>query len=100
MPPASSFEEAFVTLSTTLNEVEDEMTSIPHNPANWQSDGRMYPPQKDSIRAVPDYPHVVRLRTKGHNIFIAENGSIEVRQVRSGAVLFSKPGLDGKGVWK
>ncbi len=41
-PAAASFDEAFQQLGDILNTVEDEMTSIPFDPANWQSDSRMY----------------------------------------------------------
>ena len=51
-PAASSFDEAYRQLGDILNAVEDEMTSIPFDPANWQNDGRMYPPQMDSLRTV------------------------------------------------
>ena len=49
---ASTFDEAYQQLSDVLNAVEDEMTSIPFGPANWQNDGRMYPPQLDNLGAV------------------------------------------------
>lgn len=52
-PAASDFNEAYCQLCDILNAVEDEMTSIPFDMANWQSNGRMYPPLRDSLRAVP-----------------------------------------------
>lgn len=98
-PPAGSLEEAYDQIGTILNEVEDEMTSIPFNPALWQTDGRMYPPQTDSVREVPGHPKVRRFRSRGHNTFLGENGAIEIQTAGSGQVLFTKPGVDGKGVW-
>src|SRR3954468_12381911 len=72
-PPASDFDEAYRQLCDILNAVEDEMTSIPFDPANWQNDGRMYPPQMDSLRAVPGRDDVKRFRSKAHSTLIGEN---------------------------
>ena len=41
------------------------MTSIPYDPANWMTDGRMYPPQPDSKKAVSGRSDVTRYRSKG-----------------------------------
>jgi hypothetical protein len=99
--PANSQEEAFDLLAAVLNEVEDEMTTIPFNPANWRTDDRMYPPQPDSIRDVPNHPNVKRYRSVGHNTYFANNGSIEITAITSEGetLLFSKAGSNGKGVW-
>ena len=99
-PPASNFEEGYDLLCTVLNEVEDEMTSIPFNPDAWQTDGRMYPPQADSRREVEGHPKVTRFRNRAHNTFLGENGAIEIQAAAGGAVLFAKPGADQKGVWE
>jgi hypothetical protein len=100
LPPAANFEEAKKQLDDTLNAVENELTSIPFNPETWESDGRMYPVQFDNVRTVPGHPSVKRLRSRGHNTFIGTNGSIEIQAASSAAVLFRKPGADGKGVWE
>jgi hypothetical protein len=71
------------------------MTSIPFDPANWQNDGRMDPPQMDSLRAVPDRSDVRRFRSKPHNTLIGDNGAIEIRDL-SGRPLLTKPGADGR----
>jgi hypothetical protein len=94
-----SFEEAYAGLVSILDAVEDDLTGIANNPENWKADGRLYPPQPDNRFPVPGHPGVTRLRTRGHNIFIATNGAIEIREVRTGTVVFSKPGIDGKEVW-
>ena len=62
-PPSCDFESAYRQLSDILNDVENTMTSIPYDPANWQTDGRMYPPQIESIRDVAGHPLVCRQST-------------------------------------
>jgi hypothetical protein len=97
-PAAADADEAFRQLGDILNAVEDEMTSIPFDPAHWQTDGRMYPPQPDSLRASPPgRPDVKRFRTRGHNVLIGDNGAIEIRDL-SGRVHLSKTGADGRAI--
>jgi hypothetical protein len=96
-PRASSFDEARQLVEKTLNAVEDEMSDVPFNPANWQSDGRMYPPQDDSERPVPGHPSLRRYRSRRHNTFIGTNGALEIRTV-GGEVLLTKAGADGRFV--
>ncbi len=99
-PAAADFDEAYRQIGDILNAVEDEMTSIPYDPANWQDDGRMYPPQMDSVRPVPGRDDVKRFRSKAHNTWIGANGAngaIEILSL-SGQVLLSKPGADGRTV--
>ena len=81
----------------TLNQVEDECTSIPFNPALWMEDGRMYPPQADQRRDVAGFPDIVRFRSRHHNIWIAENGAICIRE-RTGQCVLDKPGIDGRTI--
>jgi hypothetical protein len=98
--PASSHDEAFELLATILNQIENEMTTIPFNPSTWETDGRMYPPQSDSLRDVPNFPNVKRYRSIGHNTYIADNGAIEITTVTTDKEesIFSKVGSDGKPV--
>lgn len=93
----ASVTSALMLLGETLSAVEDEMTDIPNEPANWQNDGRMYPPQADNAREVENRPDLVRYRSRGHNTLIRDNGAIEIRDLH-GNVLPSKPGQDGHGV--
>ena len=95
-PASSSFEEAYRQLGDILNAVEDEMTSTPNDPANWRTDGRLYPPQLDREMSI-DRPGVRQFRSLKHFTLIAENGAIEIREV-SGRVVLSKAGSDGKHV--
>lgn len=98
-PPFTSFAEAYAGLVSILDAVEDELTGIPNDPPSWQTDGRLYPPQRDHWFSVPDWPGVTRMRTRAHNVFVAENGAMKIEDARTGAVILSKPGADGKEVW-
>ena len=89
----SSASEALSLLSSTLNAVEDEFTSIPNNPHLWESDGRLYPPRDDSRRTVPDRDDIVRYRSRKHNTWIAENGAIKI--TKGDKICLDKPGADG-----
>ena len=106
LPAAASQPEALTQLRNVLDAVEDERSGVPYDPARWQSDGRMYAPEADGRRSVPDHPLVVRYRSRGHNTFLGVNGSIEIRRVRPGVrpergdVLLTKPGADGRSVWQ
>ncbi len=81
----------------TLAVVEDEMTDIPNESGNWQTDGRMYPPQADNARDVESRIDLVRYRSREHNTLIRDNGAIEIRDLQ-GNILLSKLGQDGNGV--
>lgn len=88
---------ALALIGDTLAAVEDEMTDLPNMPENWQTDGRMYPPQSDHARGVDGHPGLTRYRSRGHNTFIRDNGAIEIQNLK-GHVLLSKPGKDQRGV--
>lgn len=93
----SSHDAAFRLLCDTLNQVEDEVSNIPCRPENWQTDGRMYPPEEDNARSVKGRNDLIRYRHRGHNTFIGENGAIEIQDL-AGTVLFAKAGSDGRGI--
>jgi hypothetical protein len=96
-PPAMNGQQGLELLTTVLNQVEDELTNIPYNPDNWMNDGRMYPPQLDSVR-LSSKPGVVRFRSRGHNTFIGLNGAIQIQKIDDASILIDKPGADGKKV--
>lgn len=98
-PGTGTFDETMGQLASILDAVEDELTDIPNVPDNWQIDQRLYPPQKDAAREVPGYPLVKRFRSRRHNVYAGENGSLEIVAL-SGRVEVRKPGLDGRGVWQ
>jgi len=97
---ATTFEEAFNLVCATLNSVEDEWTNIPFNQETSDTDGRLYPPLREGLRPVPDHPNVQRHRHRWHNTYFGANGSVEIQEVRTGNILLSKPGQDGRGVWQ
>lgn len=98
-PRAGTLDEMYAQLCKILDEVEDELTGVPNNPMNWQSDQRIYPPQKDASRDVAGHTLVTRFRSRRHNTYIGENGSVEIVTL-SGRIEVQKPGLDGRGVWE
>lgn len=91
-PPASSDADAMVLVAETLNDVEDDMTSIPYNPGTWEFDGRMYPPQPDSARDAGD--GLTRYRSRGHNTLIHSSGAIRLMTI-GGTCLLNKPAKNG-----
>ena len=96
-PAASSFDGAYEFVCNTINAVEDELTAIPYDPSKWQTDGRMYPPQIDNVRSVRGRKDVKRFRTRFHSLLIAENGAMQIWDVR-GRLIFEKNGANGKGI--
>lgn len=99
LPAASSHDGALYQIETTLNQVEDELSGVPFDPANWRTDGRMYPPQEDSAADVGGFPEVTSYRSRKHETFVAQNGALEIRDLQANEILLHKPGADGKGVW-
>ena len=98
-PNAATFDEALHQVASIMNAVEDERMGVPNIPENWREDGRMYPPQLDNMRPVPGHARVQRFRTAGHNVFIGENGSLQI-VAQNGTIELEKPGADGRGVWE
>jgi hypothetical protein len=59
-PAATTRDEAYALICTTLNAIEDEHSGVPNTPSNWQTDGRLYPPQTDRAYAVDGFPELIR----------------------------------------
>jgi hypothetical protein len=93
--PVSSADEALDLVRNILNRIEDEYSGVEYNPDAWKDDGRMYAPQEDNRRDVPDQPSVRRYRGAKHNTFIGANGSIRIQDL-AGKVLLEKQGTDGR----
>jgi hypothetical protein len=93
---AASHEEAYRLLCVTIDTVEDEMTTTPNVPADYLTDGRIYPPQADRRYRVKGRPDLRRYASRGHNTFIRDNGAITVA-LKDGTIVFDKPGADGQG---
>ena len=91
--PAADFDEAVAQIAAILNAVEDEFSGVPFDPENWMADGRLYPPQPDNEHDVPGRAGWSRFRTRGHNIFISSDGSIEIVHL-AGELLLKKNGRD------
>lgn len=80
-PVARNAEEALTLICSVLEAVESEFCPVPKtNPPPIAFDGRMYPPQPDNIRRQSDGS--LRIRTRGHRIFIDPAGSIRIYRGR------------------
>jgi len=98
---ASTFDEAYRLLCSTIEQVEDEHSGLPNEPARWKELERLFPPGIDRMSSV-EGTDVKRFDSLGHVTYIAPNGAIEIRAKRSIAgqivVHCSKPGSDGRGL--
>ncbi len=99
-PAASTRNDGYALICSTLDRVEDEHSGVPNNPPDWRTDGRLYPPQADRVYKVERFPEVLRYNSFKHDTYIGSNGAIEIRLIATDAVLFTKPGANGKGVWE
>ena len=96
-PAVANRDEAYELLAGTLNQVEDEYSGVPYAPDQYLNDARMYPPQQDALRGVPDRPDWVRYRSRGHNTWITDQGAIRITTTQGSEVVFEKRGLNGSG---
>jgi len=97
LPAASSAKQAKSQLDMTLNQVEDEFTTIPFRPDTLGSDGRMYPAQEDARFVVEGHPELAGYMHRRHETYVSNTGALLIREYR-GPVLLDRPGADGKRV--
>ena len=96
---ANSHDQALMMLETLLNAVEDELSGLPFNLSTSNTDGRIYPPLADNVRAFKNAAGDIigtRRRSTFENTYIINNGAIRILSTRSNAVLMDKPGADRK----
>jgi hypothetical protein len=96
--PCADHDEAYDLIAVILNAVEDEHSGVPPNPATWESDGRLYPPQADRASLPAGFSGVVRYRSLGHWTYVAPNGAFRIKEIASREVLIDCVGRDGRGV--
>lgn len=95
-PPASDAHAALNQLRRVLNEVEDEHSGVPYQPANWLRDGRLYPPMDDRVHPVRELPGALIAFSLAHTSYFGVNGAIRVYDARRYRVILDKAGADGK----
>lgn len=95
-PAVATHDEAYRLLCMTIDAVEDELTTTPNVPADYLTDGRIYPPQSDRRYRVAGRPDLIRYASRGHNTFIRENGAIAIA-LKDGTIVFEKAGANGQG---
>jgi hypothetical protein len=91
LPRPSTADEALEQICRTLDEVEDELSGIPRAnppPQRWATDGRMYPPQNDSIIRHADGR--ISADTRRHRIEIGSDGCVTVFHGRTGVLEYSR----------
>jgi len=99
--PASSFDDGYRLLCSTLDAVEDDLSGLPNEPDRWMTLDRMFPPRSDRMSSVAGCD-VRRFDSIGHITYIGLNGAIEIRSKfrMSNAVVMhlSNAGSDGRTV--
>jgi hypothetical protein len=91
LPRPTTADEALEQVCRTLDAVEDELSGIPKAsppPQRWATDGRMYPPQEDSIARSPDGRIIVT--TRKHLMEFGVDGSIVIRVQRTGLTEYQR----------
>lgn len=92
-PPVTTPHGAKHQMDAILDAVEDELTSLPNEPSQWRTDGRMYPPQNDRMRRER---RSCVWRARFHLVRIAENGALQILDLRTEHMLIDPRGADGR----
>ena len=95
-PLCRSHDEAYALVSRELNAIEDEYSGGPSEPEKWESDGRLYVPQRDNASLSPGHRGVIRYRSRSHWIFAADNGALLIQEIPTDRVVLERPGADGR----
>ena len=95
-PCCNSADEVLDLIKREMNAVEDAHSGVPENPENWQTDGRLYPPQEDHRRGDPA-PGLRRYRSKGHVSLISDDGALKILALDQ-TVVFQKKSCSGSEV--
>ena len=91
-PACTNADDAAHLICRLIEEIEGEFCPIPRiTPPPKISTGRMYAPQPDSMRRL-NSGHI-RIRTAGHVILCAPEGSIRIENTRKRLVELIKPGV-------
>jgi hypothetical protein len=99
-PSVATAEEAVALVNNMLDQVEDELSGIPYDPAAAPqlATGRMYGPHASFASFWKDRPDITRYAHARHDTFIQDNGAILIRLRRPLTILLSKPGADGREI--
>jgi|SRR5687768_13201870 len=91
-PPAASAQEALDLVCRLIEEVEDEMCPLPRQdpPPPVDRSARMYPPQGDHIKRLPN--GLIIARTRRHRVFCRPGGGISIVRVAARTVIVHKDG--------
>jgi len=89
--PATNAEEALSLVCRLIEQVEDEFCTVPREePQPLRFTGRMYAPQQDRVRRLPEGGVVAD--TRRHRIYCQPDGTISIVQMPSRKTVMIKAG--------
>ena len=90
-PPATNADEALRLVCRLIEEVEGELCPVPRRtPPPKEFTGRMYAPQADRIRRLPQ--GIIIADTRRHRIYCQLDGAISVERIDGRRMELIKPG--------